>query len=302
MPAMTTPFDKNLAVDHPFLAQHAAWLLGNGCTGLVMLGSLGEGATLENSEKVDILKTAVRVAQGKVPVVAAISSLSTANAVRLAKEAEQAGCQALMVLPPYVYTSDWREMKNHVSTIIAATRLSCMLYNNPIAYKTDFLPSEIAELATEHANLHAVKESSADVRRVSAIREVLGDRLEIFVGVDDALVEGVTAGAKGWIAGLVNAFPAESVKLFQLAQAGKREEAFDLYRWFLPLLRMDTVPKFVQLIKWVQEQMSVGFARVRAPRMELVGKELEIAEGTLKTALANRPRVDEKPFSSSKGA
>jgi 4-hydroxy-tetrahydrodipicolinate synthase len=300
MPAMTTPFDKNLAVDHPFLAQHAAWLLGNGCSGLVMLGSLGEGATLENSEKVDILETAVRVAQGKVPVVAAISSLSTANAVRLAKEAEQAGCQALMVLPPYVYTSDWRE--NHVSTIIAATRLSCMLYNNPIAYKTDFLPSEIAELATEHANLHAVKESSADVRRVSAIREVLGDRLEIFVGVDDALVEGVTAGAKGWIAGLVNAFPAESVKLFQLAQAGKREEAFDLYRWFLPLLRMDTVPKFVQLIKWVQEQMSVGFARVRAPRMELVGKELEIAEGTLKTALANRPRVDEKPFSSSKGA
>jgi 4-hydroxy-tetrahydrodipicolinate synthase len=302
MPAMTTPFDKNLAVDHPFLAQHAAWLLGNGCTGLVMLGSLGEGATLENAEKVEILKTAVRVAKGKAPVVAAISSLSTANAVRLAKDAEQAGCQALMVLPPYVYTSDWREMKNHVSTIIAATGLSCMLYNNPIAYKTDFLPGEIAELAAEHANLHAVKESSADVRRVSAIREVLGDRLNIFVGVDDALVEGVNAGVKGWIAGLVNAVPAESVKLFQLAQAGKRDEAFDLYRWFLPLLRMDTVPKFVQLIKWVQEQMSVGSARVRAPRMELVGKELEIAEGTLKTALANRPRVDEKPFSSFKGS
>jgi 4-hydroxy-tetrahydrodipicolinate synthase len=302
MPAMTTPFDNKLAVDHPFLAQHAAWLLGNGCTGLVMLGSLGEGATLENAEKVDILKTAVRVSAGKTPVVAAISSLSTANAVRLAKDAEQAGCQALMVLPPYVYTSDWREMKNHVSTIIAATGLSCMLYNNPIAYKTDFLPGEIAELAAEHANLHAVKESSADVRRVSAIREVLGDRLNIFVGVDDALVEGVNAGVKGWIAGLVNAVPAESVKLFQLAQAGKRDEAFDLYRWFLPLLRMDTVPKFVQLIKWVQEQMSVGSARVRAPRMELVGKELEIAEGTLKTALANRPRVDEKPFSSFKGS
>jgi 4-hydroxy-tetrahydrodipicolinate synthase len=302
MPAITTPFDKNLAVDHPFLAQHAAWLLGNGCTGLVMLGSLGEGATLENSEKVDILKTVVRVAQGKAPVVAAISSLSTANAVRLAKEAEQAGCQALMVLPPYVYTSDWREMKNHVSTIIAATSLSCMLYNNPIAYNTDFLPAEIAELAAEHANLHAVKESSADVRRVSAIREVLGDRLDIFVGVDDALVEGVNAGAKGWVAGLVNAFPAESVDLFQLAQAGRRKEAFDLYRWFLPLLRMDTVPKFVQLIKWVQEQMGVGSARVRAPRMELVGKELEIAEGTLKAALANRPRVVEKPFSSFRGA
>jgi dihydrodipicolinate synthase/N-acetylneuraminate lyase len=300
MPAMTTPFDSTLAVDHPFLAQHAAWLLGNGCTGLVMLGSLGEGATLEHSEKVDILKTAIRVAAGKVPVVAAISSLSTANAVRLAKEAEQVGCEALMVLPPYVYSSDWREMKNHVSTIIAATPLSCMLYNNPVAYKTDFLPTEIAELAAEHANLNAVKESSADVRRVSAIREVLGDRLDIFVGVDDVLVEGVGAGAKGWIAGLVNAYPAESVKLFELAKAGKREEVFALYRWFLPLLRMDTVPKFVQLIKWVQEQAGVGSARVREPRMEIADKELEVAQATFKTAVANRPKIDERPFANYK--
>jgi dihydrodipicolinate synthase/N-acetylneuraminate lyase len=300
MPAITTPFDKNLAVDHSFLAQHAAWLLGNGCTGLVMLGSLGEGATLEHPEKVDILKTAVRVSAGKTPVVAAISSLSTANAVQLAKEAEQAGCQALMVLPPYVYTSDWREMKNHVAAIIAATKLPCMLYNNPVSYKTDFLPAEIAELAAEHANLNAVKESSADVRRVSAIREVLGDRLDIFVGVDDVLVEGVNAGAKGWVAGLVNAYPAESVELFNLAKAGKRDEVFALYRWFLPLLRMDTVPKFVQLIKWVQEQAGVGSARVRAPRMEITGKELEIAQATYKTAVANRPKVQEKPFSSFK--
>jgi 4-hydroxy-tetrahydrodipicolinate synthase len=177
-----------------------------------------------------------------------------------------------------------------------------MLYNNPVAYKTDFLPTEIAELAAEHANLHAVKESSADVRRVSAIREVLGDRLDIFVGVDDVLVEGVNAGAKGWVAGLVNAYPAESVELFKLAQTGGLKDAFELYRWFLPLLRMDTVPKFVQLIKWVQEQAGVGSARVRAPRMELVGKELEIAEATFNTAMANRPSVDEKPFSSFKGA
>jgi 1-pyrroline-4-hydroxy-2-carboxylate deaminase len=298
MPAMTTPFDNKLAVDHSFLAQHAAWLLGNGCTGLVMLGSLGEGATLEDGEKADILKTAVRVASGKAPVVAAISSLSTTNAVRLAREAEEAGCQALMVLPPYVYTSDWREMKNHVSAIIGATKLSCMLYNNPVGYKTDFLPVEIAELSAEHANLHAVKESSTDIRRISAIREVLGNRLDIFVGVDDALVEGVNAGAKGWVAGLVNAYPAESVELFKLAQAGKREEVFQLYRWFLPLLRMDTVPKFVQLIKWVQQQAGVGSARVRGPRMELVGEELEIAQITFKTAQANRPEIDEKPFSS----
>jgi 1-pyrroline-4-hydroxy-2-carboxylate deaminase len=297
MPAVTTPFDENLAVDHAFLARHTAWLLGNGCTGLVMLGSLGEGATLEDSEKIAILKTAVRIA-GKAPVVAAISSLATAHAVRLAKEAEAAGCQALMVLPPYVYSSDWREMKNHVSAIISATGLSCMLYNNPIAYKTDFLPVEIAELAQDHPNLHAVKESSADVRRIAAIREVLKDRLAIFVGFDDVLVEGVTAGATGWIAGLVNAYPAESVELFRLTQAGKHEEAFELYRWFLPLLRMDTVPKFVQLIKWVQQQAGVGSARVRAPRMELAGSELEAARAIFKTASANRPKHAERPFSS----
>jgi dihydrodipicolinate synthase/N-acetylneuraminate lyase len=295
MPAMTTPFDTNMKVDHGFLAQHAAWQLGNGCAGLVMLGSLGEGATLEHDEKLAILKTAVRVA-GKAPVVAAISSLSTGNAVRLAKEAEAAGCSGLMVLPPYVYASDWYEMKHHVSTILRATKLDCMLYNNPVAYKTDFLPEEIAELAAEHANLAAVKESSADVRRVMAIREVLGDRLRIFVGVDDVLVEAVCVGAVGWVAGLVNAYPAESVRLFELAKAGKRDEVFELYRWFLPLLRMDTVPKFVQLIKWVQERMGVGSARVRAPRLELQGAELKAATAVFEKAMAERPATDEKPF------
>lgn len=301
MPAMTTAFDTNYAVDHAFLAQHAAWLLGNGCTGLVMLGSLGEGATLDHDEKVEILKTAVRVAKDKAPVVAAISSLSTANAVKLAQEAERVGCEGLLVLPPYVYSTDWREMKNHVSSIIAATKLSCMLYNNPIAYKTDFLPEQIAELAQQHENLRAVKESSTDVRRVAALRAILHDRLKIFVGVDDVLVESVVAGATGWIAGLVNAFPAESVELFNLAKAGKHEETFALYRWFLPLLRMDTVPKFVQLIKWVQNEMGVGSSRVRAPRLELEGAELATAQRELRTALGNRPGVREIAFSTFKG-
>jgi 4-hydroxy-tetrahydrodipicolinate synthase len=300
MPAMTTPFvstpESNLAVDHAFLARHAQWLLANGCTGLVMLGSLGEGATLQDAEKIAILKTAVKVSAGKTPVVAAISSLSTSNAIALAKAAEQAGCDALMVLPPYVYTSDWAEMRKHVSAVIAATKLSCMLYNNPVAYKTDFLPEQIAELAAEHENLHAVKESSADVRRVAAIRAILGDRLKIFVGVDDLLVEGVAAGATGWIAGLVNAFPAESVELFNLARAGKHEDAFALDRWFLPLLRMDTVPKFVQLIKWVQSQTGTGTASVRGPRAEISGAELAEAQAVLAAALADRPAVPSTPI------
>lgn len=297
IPAMTTPFDSNGAVDHAFMARHAAWLLANGCTGLSVLGSLGEGATLESGEKVDILKTVVRVAKGKAPIVAAISSLSTAAAVRLAQQAEQVGCEGLLVLPPYVYSTDWREMKQHVSAIISATKLPCMLYNNPVSYGTDFLPEQIAELASEHSNLHAVKESSTDVRRVSAIRALLGDRLAISVGVDDALVEGVAAGATGWIAGLVNAFPAESVELFNLARAGKHDETFALYRWFLPLLRMDTVPKLVQLIKWVQGEVGAGSPRVRAPRLELVGAELAAAQQELRTALKNRPKIKEVPIS-----
>jgi 4-hydroxy-tetrahydrodipicolinate synthase len=207
-----------------------------------------------------------------------------------------------MVLPPYVYSSDWCEMKHHVSTVIRATKLSCMLYNNPVAYKTDFLPNQIAELAAEHANLGAVKESSADVRRVAAIREVISDRLQICVGVDDAIVEGISAGAVGWVAGLVNAYPAESVRLFNLARESKAEETFELYRWFLPLLRMDTVPKFVQLIKWVQEQAGVGSARVRAPRLELHGKELEDAKAVFKRALATRPAVKVRAFAEFAGA
>jgi 1-pyrroline-4-hydroxy-2-carboxylate deaminase len=301
MPAMTTPFDSNMKVDHGFLAQHAAWQLGNGCEGLIMLGSLGEGATLEHEEKIAILKTAIRVA-GNAPVVASISSLSTDRAVQLAREAEDLGCSGLMVLPPYVYASDWYEMKQHVSKVIGATKLECMLYNNPVAYKTDFLPNEIAELAAEHPNLAAVKESSADVRRVAAIREVLADRLSVFVGVDDVIVEAISTGAVGWVAGLVNAYPAESVRLYKLARQGKQTEAFELYRWFLPLLRMDTVPKFVQLIKWVQEKAGVGFARVRGPRLELYGDELKTATAIFEKALAERPATNEKPFAQFAGA
>jgi 4-hydroxy-tetrahydrodipicolinate synthase len=301
MPAMTTPFTPDMKVDHPYLAQHAAWQLGNGCVGLIMLGSLGEGATLEHCEKIDILKTAIRVA-GDLPVIASISALSTDSAVKLAKEAEDLGCSGLMVLPPYVYTSDWYEMKAHIAAILQATKLGCMLYNNPVAYKTDFLPEQIAELAHEYENLKAVKESSTDVRRVAAIRALLDDQLSIFVGVDDVIVEALNVGAVGWVAGLVNAYPAESVKLFELAKSGKHEEAFELYRWFLPLLRLDTVPKFVQLIKWVQEQAGVGSARVRAPRLELQGADLAEANAVFEKAKATRPAIHERPIADFAGA
>ena len=295
MPAMTTAFDAELKVDHAFMAKHARWMIDNGCTGIVVPGSLGEGATLSASEKIEMLKN-VSAAIKEAPTVAAISALSTGEAVDLAKAAADVGCSGLMVLPPYVYRSDWREMKAHVTAVFRATPLPCMLYNNPIAYGTDFLPEQIAELAGEYSNFEAVKESSADVRRVSAIRALLDDRLKIFVGVDDGIVEAIGVGATGWIAGLVNAFPAESVALFNLALEQRDEEAFALYRWFLPLLRMDTVVKFVQLIKLVQEEIGVGNARVRPPRLELVGEELREAKATLAEALKTRPKVQEAAF------
>lgn len=297
LPAVTTPMKFDLTVDHDLLLRHTSWLLENGCKGLVMLGSLGEGATLERDEKIAVLKTAIRASAARgTPVVAAISSLSTGNAIQLAKDAEAIGCSGLMVLPPYVYSTDWREMKQHVAAVFRATNLPCMLYNNPIAYGTDFIPAQIAELAGEFSSLQAVKESSANVRRVMAIREILGDRLSILVGVDDVVVEAVYAGAVGWIAGLVNAFPRESVELFDLAVAGKRTEALELYCWFLPLLRMDTVPKFVQLIKWVQGQTGTGSAFVRPPRLGLAGAELDEARAILDKALASRPAVKSTPF------
>jgi 4-hydroxy-tetrahydrodipicolinate synthase len=278
IPAITTPFREDLSVDHDFLGKHASWMIENGCTGIVALGSLGEGATLEFDEKIAVLQTCLRT---KAPVVAAISALSTAAAVRLAKKAEEIGCSGLMVLPPYVYSTDWREMKAHMTAVLRATRLSCMLYNNPIAYKTDFLPEQIAELVSENENLHAVKESSADIRRIAAIK-ALGKQLAIFVGVDDLIVEGVAAGAVGWIAGLVNALPKESAALFKGA---------DIYDWFLPLLRLDTVPKFVQLIKLVQQEAGMGSERVRPPRLPLAGEERETALRLIREALRTRPRV-----------
>jgi 4-hydroxy-tetrahydrodipicolinate synthase len=180
-------------------------------------------------------------------------------------------------------------MKAHVAAVFKATILPCMLYNNPVAYGTDFLPEHMQELAAEYENLTAVKESSTDVRRVSAIRALPGNRLEVLIGVDDAVVEAVGAGATGWVAGLANALPRESVELFNRAMSGGGDKAFDLYRWFLPLLRMDTVPNFVQLIKLVQAEAGIGNSRVRAPRLELEGEELQKAKKTIREALKSRP-------------
>ena len=290
MPAITTSFSEDLYIDHDFMAGHCRWLLENGCAGIIALGSLGEGATLSFEEKLQVLRTCVLAVHGRSPVVASVSALTSSEAVRIAKAAADLGCDALMVLPPYVYQGNWREMKTHVAAVFKATPLSCMLYNNPVAYGTDFLPEQIRELAAEHENFEAVKESSSDVRRVSAIRALVDRRLEIFIGVDDAVLEAIGVGASGWIAGLANALPRESVDLFNFGMNGERDKAFNLYRWFLPLLRMDTKPNFVQLIKLVQAEVGIGNARVRPPRLELAGDELEQAKQTIRDALRSRPQ------------
>jgi 1-pyrroline-4-hydroxy-2-carboxylate deaminase len=291
IPAITTPFKPDLSVDADLLVKQVDALVRAGCTGIVALGSLGEGGSLSFDEKKAVLRLCREALAGRASLVAGIAALTTAEAERLAELAREQGADGLMVLPPYVYKGDWRETKAHFQAVIAETPLPCMLYNNPIAYGTDVLPEQLAELAESLPNLVAVKESSADARRVTAIRALAGHRLEILVGVDDLIVEGIAAGAVGWIAGLADALPAESVRLFELARDGKLAEARSLYNWFLPLLRLDTVPKFVQLIKLVQTQTGLGSEAVRPPRLPLAGAEREQALELVRAALARRPAL-----------
>lgn len=295
LPAITTPFRDDDAIDHRGVARLVERMLAATCTGVVTPGSLGEGSSLSFEEKRELWTTCVRAAGGAGSVVAAIASASTREACDLARAAEAVGCAGLMVLPPYVYRGDRAETKAHFEAILAATRLPAMLYNNPPAYGVDVTPDLVAELADAYPQIKAVKDSSGDARRFAALRNACGDRLALFVGLDDCLVEGVRMGASGWVAGLVNALPEESVRLFDLAMAeragGDRAATDALYRWFLPLLRLDTGPKFVQLIKLVQSETETGGERVRAPRRPLEGTERAAAITLIRAALSQRPMV-----------
>ena len=293
MPATLTQFNADLTIDHGLMAEHGKWLIENGCTAIVCHGSLGEGATLSFEEKLALQKTYVSALPGT-PIIPGVAALSTREAVDIAKAAKDNGCRGLMVLPPYLYASDWREMKTHMKAVIDATDLPCIIYNNPVAYKTDFIPAQIKELADECPNVESVKESSTDARRVAAVRELCGDRLTLGVGVDDCALEGAAMGAKFWITGVGGAFPKHNVKLWDLATSGKIEEAMPLYHWMLPMLRMDTVVKFVQLIKLQQNLSSsgkLGNNLVRPPRLQLAGAELAEATAIIEKALATAPEI-----------
>ncbi len=293
MPAITTPFNEDGSVDHGFLGTHARWMIDAGCTAVVPLGSLGEGATLDFDEKMAVLRTVVEAVGERAPVIPGVAALATHQAVALAEGARDAGCGGLMVLPPYVYQGCWDETRHHFSTVIGATQLPCMLYNNPIAYGTDVTPTQMAELVATHDNLQAMKDSGGDLRKITANHALHGDRVALFAGLDDMAMEAPWCGAVGWVAGLVNALPRESVALFNRAREGDRQGAMELYSWFLPLLRLDTVPEFVQLIKLVQQEVGMGTERVRAPRRPLTGARRAEALGMIRAQLETNPMKGE---------
>lgn len=287
-PALTTKFTAADEIDWAAMEKHLDFQLDAGVHGLIILGSLGENATLSPEEKREMVRFFARIDRRGRPLVACIAESSTREAKAFARSAADAGADAFMLLPPMRYASDRRETLAYLADVAGATPLPVMLYNNPVAYGTDLMPEDFARLA-DNARFEAIKESSADTRRIPGIRRLVGDRFALFCGVDDVAYECFTLGAVGWVAGLVVAFPREAVRLWDLCQAGRWQEARALYEWFLPLLHLDTGPKFVQQIKLVESLMGVGSARVRAPRLQLSEAEASRVESVLAEALDNRP-------------
>jgi 4-hydroxy-tetrahydrodipicolinate synthase len=288
-PAVTTKFRNDLALDPPAMEEHFAWQVAAGIDGIITTGSLGEASTLTPEEKIEILRIAIGVA-GRLPVVATVASTTTAGAVAFAKHAAAAGASGLMVLPGMQYVSDRREAVTHLRAVARAVDVPIMLYSNAPAYRVDVDLPALDELSSE-ANIVAIKESSDDVRRVTDIRATYGDRFRIFAGVDNLALESFQMGADGWIAGLVNAFPEETVAVHRLAREGRLAEAVALYRWFAPLLKLDVSTKLVQNIKLAEAMVGVGNENMRPPRLPLAGAERDAAAAIIRTGIAHRPKL-----------
>jgi 4-hydroxy-tetrahydrodipicolinate synthase len=288
-PAVTTQFNADQSLNLAATADHIDKLVRAGVHGMIVLGTVGENCSLEYREKLDVLKAAVAHIRGRVPVLTGVAECTTALACRYAADAQKAGADGLMVLPAMVYKSDPRETIAHYRAVAAATDLPILVYNNPVSYGVDITPPMFADLA-DVASLVAIKESSENVRRITDLKNVCGNRYILFCGVDDLVLESVLLGAIGWVAGLVNAFPQESRLLWDLATAGKYEEAVQAYRWFAPLLHLDTHPKLVQYIKLAAAECGYGSEQVRAPRLPLTGKEREEVLAIIRQAIKTRPR------------
>jgi 4-hydroxy-tetrahydrodipicolinate synthase len=287
-PAVTTQFNSDQSLNLTATSDHTDKLIRAGVHGIIMLGTVGENCSLEYREKLDVLKASVEQVRGRVPVLTGVAECTTALACRFAADAKKAGVDGLMVLPAMVYKSDPRETLAHYRAVAAATDLPILVYNNPVSYRVDITPAMFADLA-DVATLVAIKESSENVRRITDLKNVCGDRYLLFCGVDDLVLESVLMGAVGWVSGLVNAFPEESRRLWDLATAGKYDEAVRLYRWYTPLLHLDTHPKLVQHIKLAAAECGYGTEMVRAPRLPLTGKEREEVLTVIRQAIKTRP-------------
>jgi 4-hydroxy-tetrahydrodipicolinate synthase len=287
-PAVTTQFGDDQAVDLEGTLRHVEQLLASGVHGIIALGTVGENCSLEYPEKLYVLRAVVGQVRGRVPVLTGVAECSTDLACRFAADAHNEGVDGLMVLPAMVYKSDPRETIAHFRAVAKATNLPILCYNNPVSYRVDLTPTMFAELADE-PRFVAIKESSENVRRLTDLKNTCGDRYLLFAGVDDLALESVLLGAVGWVAGLVNAFPAETRRLWDLATSARWQEALALYRWFTPLLHLDTSPKLVQCIKLAMAETGLGTENVRAPRLPLAGREREEVLGIMRRALQTRP-------------
>jgi len=289
-PALMTEFKTDGALDLDATQKHIQSCMDAGIEGLVMLGTLGENPSLTQDEKVSVLAAAVEAVGGKIPVLTGVAEYTTEFGIEFVRRAERAGVAGLMTLPCMVYQQDSREAVNHFRTLASATDLPIMIYNNPVAYKVDLSPEDFAGLA-DVENIVAVKESSHDSRRITDMFNVVGDRYTIFCGVDDLVLENLLFGAKGCVCGMVNTFPREAVRLYELARNGKVEEAYELYKWFMPLLHLDVDVKLVQMIKLANQMTGEGSETVRAPRLTLEGEERAHVEAVVNHALETRPNL-----------
>jgi len=294
-PALTTKFKPDYRLDRAAMEEHFAWQINCGVDGLIVCGSLGENSVLSTDEKLEVLRIAASVSEGRVPVLMTVAEGSTADGISLCERAAREGADGFMVLPGMRYVSDRRESIAHYRAIARTSPRPIMVYNNPIAYGVDVTPDMFHELADE-TSIVAIKESSDNVRRVTDIIHRTGSRYAVFCGVDDLAMEAMLMGACGWVAGLVDALPAETVAVYRLIRDARIEEARKIYRWFSPLLHLDVSKKLVQNIKLVESIVGVGTETVRPPRLPLAGEERDQVIALVRQALASRPQLPAVEF------
>jgi dihydrodipicolinate synthase/N-acetylneuraminate lyase len=287
-PAVVTQLHEDQSLDLPSSARHFETLIASGISGLIVCGSLGENQCLQPDEKRAVLQCAIDTANGRIPVVSGVAEMSTRAAIQYMQDDEQLGAAGFMIMPPMVYKSDPRETEHWFRTLAKATPLPWMLYNNPVGYHTDVTPEMFAQLA-DIETLTSIKESSANPRRITELRNLVGDRYQLFTGVDDLILECSILGIDGWVAGSGIAFPKENQQLWELTRAGRWDEARTLYRWMQPLMKLDTHLHFVQYIKLLCQETGLGKEWVREPRLPLVGAEREQVLKIIRDALAKRP-------------